>query len=76
MVEPGYKYQINGATDSFSNLLVLNYPACNPADMPRPWLNVQPLNTYSDGTVFDNQQWTYRYGPVNGGNTNDSTVTA
>jgi hypothetical protein len=64
---PGYRVLINGATDSFSNPLVLNYPAGNPVDMPRPWLNVQPLNTYSDGTIFDNQQWTYRYGPVNGG---------
>ncbi len=60
----GYTYFINGATGSFSNPLVLNYPAGNPTDMPRPWLNVQPLNTYADGTVFDNQQWSARPGPV------------
>ena len=59
---PGYNYLINGATDRFSNSLVLNYPT----DRPRLWLNVQPLNTYADGTVFDNQQWTYVDGPVHG----------
>src|ERR1700759_5234931 len=48
---------INGATASFSNPAVLNSPAGNPTDMPRPQLNVQPEKTYSDGTVFDNQQW-------------------
>ncbi len=63
----GYTFFINGATDSFSNPLVLNYPPGNPADMPRPWLNVQPLNDYADGTVFDSQQWGARRGPVGGG---------
>jgi hypothetical protein len=48
---------INGATNSFSNPLVLNYPAGNPTDMPRPQLNVQPEKQYSDGTTFDNQEW-------------------
>jgi hypothetical protein len=48
---------INGADDSFSNPLVLNYPAGNPTDMPRPQLNVQPEQTYSGGAVFDNQEW-------------------
>ena len=61
----GYNVYINGATDRFSNPLVLNYPDGYPTDMPRPWLNVQPLNDYSDGTVFDNQQWTSVPGPVN-----------
>ena len=63
---PGYTYYINGATNSFSNPLVLSYPAGYPTDMPRPWLNVQRLNTYSDGTVFDNQQWKSMPGPVHG----------
>ena len=59
---PGYSVYVNGATDSFSNPLVLNYPAGNPADMPRVQLNVQPLSTYSSagpfsGSVYDNQQW-------------------
>ena len=48
---------INAATNSFSNPEVLNYPAGNPTDLPRPVLNVQPENTYSNGTVFDNQEW-------------------
>ena len=53
---------INGATNTFSNPLVLNYPAGNPTDMPRPQLNVQPEKQYSNGTTFDNQEW----GTVNG----------
>jgi hypothetical protein len=48
---------INGANNSFSNPLVLNYPAGNPTDMPRPQLNVQPEKQYSGGTTFDNQEW-------------------
>ena len=48
---------INGGDTSFSDPLVMNYPAGNPADMPRPVLNVQPENSYSDGTIFDNQEW-------------------
>jgi hypothetical protein len=60
-----YQPLINGATNSFSNPEVLNYPAGNPTDMPRPVLNVQPENTYSNGTVFDNQQWGFKLGPIN-----------
>jgi hypothetical protein len=48
---------INGGDTSFSDPLVLNYPAGNPTDMPRPILNVQPENSYSDGTIYDNQEW-------------------
>jgi hypothetical protein len=55
---------INGATNSFSNPLVLNYPAGNPTDMPRPQLNVQPEKQYSDGTTFDNQEWGTTLGAV------------
>ena len=55
---------INGATNSFSNPEVLNYPAGNPTDMPRPVLNVQPENTYSNGTVFDNQEWGFDLGAL------------
>jgi hypothetical protein len=53
---------INGANNSFSNPLVLNYPAGNPTDMPRPQLNVQPEKQYTGGTTFANQEW----GTVNG----------
>jgi hypothetical protein len=55
---------INGATNSFSNPEVLNYPAGNPTDMPRPVLNVQPENTYSNGVVFDNQEWGFDLGAL------------
>jgi hypothetical protein len=55
---------INGATNSFSNPEVLNYPAGNPTDMPRPVLNVQPENSYSNGTVFDNQMWAAKVGVI------------
>ena len=55
---------INGASNSFSNPLVLNYPAGNPTDMPRPQLNVQPEKQYSDGTTFDNQEWGTTLGAV------------
>ena len=59
---PGYSAYINGETNSFSNPLVLNYPAGNPTDMPRVQLNVQPLSDSSSakpysGSVYDNQQW-------------------
>jgi len=57
---------ISGATASFSNPEVLNYPAGNPTDMPRPQLNVQPEKQYSGGTVFDNQEWGIQGGPVHG----------
>jgi hypothetical protein len=59
-----YDPLINGATNSFSNPEVLNYPAGNPTDMPRPVLNVQPENTYSNGTVFDNQEWSAKEGVI------------
>ena len=59
---PGYSAYINGETDSFSNPLVLTYPAGNPTDMPRPQLIVEPLSNFSSpkpysGSVYDSQQW-------------------
>jgi hypothetical protein len=57
---------ISGATDSFSNPLVLNYPEGNPTDMPRPQLNVEPEQTYSGNQTFDNQEWGVQGGPVHG----------
>ena len=51
---------INAADSSFSDPLVLNYPAGNPTDYPRPILNVQPENSYGNNgnnTIFDNQEW-------------------
>ena len=55
---------INGASNNFSNPLVLNYPAGHPTDMPRPQLNVQPEKQYSGGTTFDNQEWGSANGPA------------
>jgi hypothetical protein len=55
---------INGATNNFSSPEVLNYPAGHPTDLPRPVLNVQPENTYSDGVVFDNQEWGFDLGAL------------
>ena len=63
-ITSGYDVLINGATDSISDPLVLNYPAGTPTDKPRPWLDVEPLHVYPDATVYNNQQWTYRNGPV------------
>ena len=53
----GYTPLITGTDTNFSNPMVLNYPEGNPTDWPRPWLNVQPLSSYSNGTVYDNQLW-------------------
>ena len=64
LITPGYDVLISGATNSLSDPLVLNYPAGSPTDKPRPWLVVYPLQAYAGGTVYDNQQWTYRNGPV------------
>jgi len=58
----GYTPLVTGTDTNFSNPLVLNYPAGNPTDYPRPWLNVQPLSNYSNGDVYDNQEWAYHRG--------------
>jgi len=65
----GYGVLISAETDSFTDPLVLTYPAGNPTDMPRVQLDVQPLSTYSkslprDGTVSDSQQWSAFKPPV------------
>lgn len=52
-----YMPLITGTDTNFSNPMVMNYPAGNPTDMPRPWINVQPLSSYSNGVVYDNQLW-------------------
>ena len=63
MAKPGSTFFINGATDSVSNPLVLN----NPTNMPRAWLNVEPLRAYGNGAVFDNQQWSAMAVPAHSG---------
>ena len=60
----GFDVLINGETDSYSSPEVLSYPAGKPTDKPRPWLNVQRLQAYAGGLIYNNQQWTYRNGPV------------
>jgi hypothetical protein len=57
-----YTPLITGTDTNFSNPLVLNYPRGNPTDLPRPWLNVQPLSSYSDNTVYDSQLWKTKRG--------------
>ena len=60
----GYGVLINAATDSFSDPLVLNYPAGRPTDVPSPRLDVQPLHANINMTILNNEQWAYRTGPV------------
>jgi hypothetical protein len=63
MAKPGSTFFINGATDSVSRPLVLN----NPTNMPRSWLNVEPLRASGNGAVFDNQQWSAMAVPAHSG---------
>ncbi len=60
-----YAPLINGSDTNTSDPLVLTYPAGYPTDMPPPWLNVQPLHTFSNGSVFDNQEWSAKLGVLN-----------
>jgi hypothetical protein len=55
---------ITGTDTNFSTPLVLNYPEGNPTDLPRPWLNVQPLSSYAGRppTVYDSQLWADKMG--------------
>ena len=55
---------VSGASTSFSNPLVLNYPAGRPTDMPRPQLNVEPEQSFSHSPTFDNQEWGFQGSPV------------
>jgi hypothetical protein len=63
MAKPGSTFFINGATDSISRPLVLN----NPSDMPRAWLNVEPLRADRNGAVSDYQRWSAMAVPAHGG---------
>jgi hypothetical protein len=59
----GYAPLIAGAQSNYSNPYVMTEPGDGPASVPRPWVQVQNLNTYSNGVVFDNQMWSARLGP-------------
>jgi hypothetical protein len=54
---------INGSDTNFSHPFVLHYPGNGfPTDVPRPQLNTYTLQTYSNGTVFDNEMWGANFG--------------
>jgi len=54
---------INGSDTNFSHPYVLHYPGNGfPTDTPRPQLNTYTLQTYSNGTVFDNEMWGANFG--------------
>ena len=54
---------INGSDTNFSHPYVLHYPGNGfPTDIPRPQLNTYNLQTYSNGTVFDNEMWGANFG--------------
>ena len=54
---------INGSDTNFSHPYVLHYPGNGfPTDIPRPQLNTYKLQTYSNGTVFDNEMWGANFG--------------
>jgi len=49
---------INGADTNFSHPYVLTYPQDSyPTDQPRPGLITYTLIGYSNGTIFDRQEW-------------------
>jgi hypothetical protein len=54
----GYTSLITGTDTNYTDPLVLNYPAGRPTDLPRPWLNVEPLSTDSQHhSAHDGQLW-------------------
>ncbi len=54
---------INGSDTNFSHPFVLHYPGnAFPTDVPRPQLNTHTLQTYSNGTEFDNEMWGANFG--------------
>jgi len=60
-----YTPLITGTDTNYIDPLVLNYPEGNPTDLPRPWLDVEPLSTFShssNGSVYDSQLWADQQG--------------
>ena len=54
---------INGSDTNFSDPYVLTYPQDSyPTDMPRAQLITFPLTGYSNGSVFDRQEWSANFG--------------
>jgi hypothetical protein len=53
---PEFYPVINGSDTNFSHPYVLHYPGnAYPTDMPRPQLNTYMLQTYSDGSYYNNE---------------------
>jgi hypothetical protein len=54
---------INGSDTNFSHPYVLHYPGnAYPTNTPRPELNTYPLQKYSNGAVYNNEDWGADYG--------------
>jgi len=65
----GYTSLINGANANYSHQFVLTYPKNGyPTDLPRPQLNVQEIQTFSQGFPFvvTNQLWGADFGTIPG----------
>ncbi len=58
----GYAPLIAGQQSNYSNPYVMTEPGDGPTSQPRPWVQVQNINTYSNGVVFDNQMWSAKVG--------------
>lgn len=58
----GFAPLIAGMQSNYSNPYVMTEPGDGPTSMPRPWVQVQNINTYSNGVVFDNQMWSAKIG--------------
>jgi hypothetical protein len=53
---PDFYPVINGSDTNFSHPFVLHYPgSAYPTDMPRPQLTTYTLQTYSNGSYYDNE---------------------
>jgi hypothetical protein len=62
-IRGGYVPLINGSDTNFSHPYVLHYPGNGyPTDTPRPQLNTYELQKYSNGAVYNNEQWGADFG--------------
>ena len=60
-----YAPLVNGSDTNFSHPFVLDYPASGyPTDRPRPQLQTWGQLQFSDGTLHDNQLWSYKSGAL------------
>jgi hypothetical protein len=62
-IKGGYAPLINGSDTNFSHPFVLTYPQDSfPTDVPRPILQTENLQKFSNGTVNDRQMWSANLG--------------